>query len=416
MSENPLLNPSDASPKNPGTRLNPVLVKALASLEVQLDQELARYRRTRIGSRVPNPPRIVSSITAQSLGINLFTPTENPNPPSPTTQITTHKQLQEIISEKTTTERSPLGQIPSPHPQSAVTAKTPTPSPSNSSSIVPTTAKSNPTTNVPGVTNNSSVTDDYLESSEALLRSLTEEQEQKTTEEKSKSTSDGLLSPLGIGSMLLLLLASLTLGYVLFNPKSLPKFSFNGLFQRQSPKITGTTEVGEQNTPSQPETPTSPIPKYPNLAQEEFPEVNNPNDIVGLTPKAQATPSQPPIPVIAPPTPKTSPVAVTPTQAIAIPTPTTTPTPKITPTPEVSPQATQIPLTNIKPSSDGFYHVVTDNQGDNAFTKAKGIVGDAYLSDDKKMIYLGAVKSKTQVEQLLKQLKTQGINARVKQP
>ena len=401
MNDNPLLNPSDSSSKTSG--LNPVLGKALASLEVQLDQELARYRRTRIGSRTPNQPRMSSSIN-NPLGLNLFNPTENQAESSPTAKSSSQTQLQVPTPNKVTTE-------PSEQLQSTVTKKTPATSPSNSSSIVPATAKNDspagtdlsvPSNNVPDTTNHLQEPDDYLESSEALLRSLTEEQEQKITQGKTQKTSDGLLSPLGIGSMLLLLLASLTLGYILFNPKSLPKFSLNGLFQGQTSNNAGNTGV-EQNTPTQPQTQISPIAKYPNLAAEEFPEVNNPNDIVGLTPKAQVTPIVKPKPVI-PSAPKKLPVKATRVKS--------KPKPKNTP----KPKASQPPLTEIKPSADGLYHVVTDNQGDRSFTKARGIVSDAYLSDDKKVIFLGAIKSKAGAQKLLQQLKAKGINARIKQP
>ena len=256
--------------------------------------------------------------------------------------------------------------------------------------------------NVVNTTNNSQKPDDYLESSEALLRSLTEEQQKKVAQDKNQNTNDALLSPLGIGSMLLLLLASLTLGYVLFNPKSLPKFSLNGLFPGQTSNNGVNTGV-KQNNPIQPPTQISPIAKYPNLAAEEFPEVNNPNDIVGLTPKAQATPIVKPKPVI-PPAPKKSPVKATQVKS--------KPKPKNTP----KPKASQPSSTQIKPSSDGLYHVIMDNQGNKSLTKARSVVGDAYLSEDKKVIFLGAIKSKAGAQKLLQQLKAKGINARIKQP
>ena len=63
MNNNPLVNSANSSAKTSG--LKPALATVLASLEVQLDQELARYRRTRIGSRVPNQPRLQNIITNQ---------------------------------------------------------------------------------------------------------------------------------------------------------------------------------------------------------------------------------------------------------------------------------------------------------------------------------------------------------------
>ncbi|MTJ46343.1 hypothetical protein [Dolichospermum flos-aquae] len=50
MNQNPLID-STKSPQTPG--LNPTLTMALASLEIQLDQELTRYRRTRKNTKSP---------------------------------------------------------------------------------------------------------------------------------------------------------------------------------------------------------------------------------------------------------------------------------------------------------------------------------------------------------------------------
>lgn len=58
---------------------------------------------------------------------------------------------------------------------------------------------------------------DYLASSEELLRSIAEE-DPRRAEQEPNSLLDTLLTPLGVGSMLLLLLSSTTLGYVMMNP------------------------------------------------------------------------------------------------------------------------------------------------------------------------------------------------------
>ncbi|NJL81488.1 MAG: hypothetical protein HC917_26965 [Richelia sp. SM2_1_7] len=52
MSENPLSYSSGNQTSKP-SNLKPAISAALASLEVQLDEELARYRRTRISHRTP---------------------------------------------------------------------------------------------------------------------------------------------------------------------------------------------------------------------------------------------------------------------------------------------------------------------------------------------------------------------------
>jgi hypothetical protein len=65
---------------------------------------------------------------------------------------------------------------------------------------------------------NAAQLDDYLESSEELLKSLAS---QKAQVEVEKSFLDHLVTPLGIGSMFMLLLSSAMLGYVIMNPSSL---------------------------------------------------------------------------------------------------------------------------------------------------------------------------------------------------
>ena len=246
---------------------------------------------------------------------------------------------------------------------------------------------------------------DYLESSEALLRSLAEE-EPKT--HKSTHSNDTLLSPLGIGSMLLLLLASLTLGYVVLNPKSLSQFSLNGLFTQSAPTTADNTGDASKNVKTVAQPTLSPIPKYPNLASDEFPEVRDPNDVVSLKPKSQPTPPALPntVSVQNPTNPVTIPNVQPPVGL--------TSTPPSTLNPPQTPSNTQQKLdTQIKPSADGFYHVITDNQSDRSFASARQIIPDAYLSADGKFIYLGALKSKDKAQKLLQEVQAKGIQARI---
>jgi len=59
---------------------------------------------------------------------------------------------------------------------------------------------------------------DYLESSEELLRSLAEEE---AGAEQERSSIENLLTPLGIGSMMLMLIGSGMFGYLVMNPSTL---------------------------------------------------------------------------------------------------------------------------------------------------------------------------------------------------
>ncbi|HLO85708.1 MAG TPA: hypothetical protein VK203_11980 [Nostocaceae cyanobacterium] len=399
MSQNPLIDSGTQSSKAPG--LKPALASALASLEVQLDQELSRYRRTRHGSRKPSSVSAKTFISNQQQKSHGTGATLNTTQPATHTDTTTETSLALTLVKK---EQLNYTQIAAP--KDSVKKKTPPPPPpnpvintppqANSSSIVHTKANATGNENLVQKEETSTPPDDYLESSEALLRSLAEEQtaEQPTP---STSSSEGLLSPLGIGSMLLLLLASLTLGYVVFNPQTLPHLYLGKIFS-------GTNTANEENAESTgnsqpvaaPEL--TPIPKYPNLAANEFPEVRDPNDVVNLKPKVQ-------------PTTTTAPAASIPTPSNPVVVPNSSPT--IPPEPQVRTTENPAPIGEIKPSADGFYYVVTENQSAGALSAAREVVPDAYLSADQKYIYLGALRTPEQVQRRLQQLQARGIKARV---
>jgi hypothetical protein len=423
MSQNPLIHSGSQFSRTPS--LKPVLSAALASLEVQLDRELARYRRYRGTSRTSNQVQPANFTSSQ---LQYSTPTnKNVN-----NHIADGTIESVVASERQETPISPINnshlpptyitEIPTPPPppsaqipkvgmnETKVTEATQTePNTPQTTSIVP-TAKPKTESN----SNNSnfgvpptSQPDDYLESSEALLRSLTEEapKEQK----RPKANNHSLLSPLGIGSILLLLTASLILAYAVINPKGL---QFNGLFKRNNPASENSLTGGDNGQTSTGNVEVAPVPKYPNLAREEFPEVKNPNDVVGLNPKSSPIPAATNPPAIPNQIPQNQiPTQLLPQQAVPI-APTTTINP-----PSPSPLPTkEVPISEIKPSADGFYHLVIDNSDGNALANARKAVPDAYISDDKKLILLGAMKDKNGAQQLLNEVKAKGINARIRQP
>ena len=396
MNQNPLID-STKSPQTPG--LNPTLTMALASLEIQLDQELTRYRRTRKNTKSQTARSVESYTNYQTTTLSK----EIQLPAVPPVAIPSENSF---LTNETETINFPQ--------EFANSDIEETPTPPNleksTSSIVPTKIPSsdNPTlltTNDPPQQPN-----DYLESSEALLRSLTAEAPQNQTPNSPKSR-DSVLSPLGIGSMLLLLLASLTLGYVVFNPKNLPKFNFSSALNNNSSKTaenTQNTEIIENNSQLTGEPKITPIAKYPNLATQEFRQVRDPKDVVDLTPKVKPTPQ-----IIS------TPVAIQPSITPISPLPRLSPLPntlsKSTPLPK--PTATSLPLSeDVKPSANGYYYIIADNQGEKALTAAKQVVPDAYLSPNKKFIYLGALKTKDEIKRRLQQLEAKGIKGRLQQP
>jgi hypothetical protein len=449
MTQNPLNSSGIQSSKTPG--LKPALAAALASLELPLDQELARYRRTRTGLMSSNQSRVASymssqpqpltailttSSTAQSsvtevnsnvLAVSLPGNPQNNSAPAtakidvpPGSSVSVNPQNNPVPGTANTEELNNLN-VSSTSDSAKTRTQLPPPPPNFTSSIVPVVVKDTKSQNLVPPDDSPKNPNDYLESSEALLRSLTEEQPET---KKPINSSDSLLSPLGIGSMLLLLVASLTLGYVVFNAKSLQQWNLSKFFNGNSSPAPENTQEVESNVQRPIQPPSTSMPKYPNLAAQEFPEVRDPNDVVGLKPKAQPTLAIVPNPVLpqnprnaqeALPDPNTAlkpinPAALAPVQTLQPLPPTSTA--KISPKPIViSPE----PNAEIKPGTDGFYHVVIDNKGA-AFAEARQVVPDAYLSPNKELIYLGAFKTKEQVKKQMQLLQTRGIKARVQQP
>lgn len=420
MSENPLYYSDGQTPKP--SNLKPSLSAALASLEVQLDEELARYRRTRISRRTPIQKSLGSLISAtneaenntfnspnqqsltgeqaaayirQQQADNSHLQIKTPPPPPPIPETSPR------VTQKQETDSQPNQIIP---PQEEmVPPQNQTTSPQNQNRIVKVDINQNAQQNQDLSAPNNGTTkqpDDYLESSEALLRSLAEEQPSPQEQKQNQNTNhDSLLSPLSIGSMLLLLLASVTFGYIVFDLKNSPSSTFGGLFQRNQEVQPNKNTEDVSNIQAEPEL--TPIPKNPNLASDALPDINSIDDVAGATPKPKPTPTT------APPKQTATTVVEQMTPPVANTPATTIPEPEAAPTPQN--------LDEIQPSSGGFYNVIVDNTGDN-LSKVKKIVPDAYLSPEGKYVYLGAFKSKDRVKKHLEFLQENGITARVEQP
>jgi len=443
MSENPLYYSGNQTSKP--SNLKPALSAALASLEVQLDEELVRYRRTRIAHRTPiqkslggliaAKPQNQSAITvASSKNQQSLTPeqaaayirqqqassstpevkTPPPPPPVPETfsGVSSNKETKDTNSD--ISYSIPSNQVNQeqgvPFPEST-NAQNQTASASNQSSIVKAGISENtPHENIPLPKNdNTKQPDDYLESSEALLRSLQEEETPPQTK-KPKKNNDSLLSPLSIGSMLLLLVSSITFGYIIFNLDDLPSLSFGGLFKRNQEVSRSENNVNVSDTKSGEEQKLTPIPKNPNLASDALPGINSIDDVAGATPKAKPTP------IAKPPSPVTSPAPVERATTAEQPSPTVanTPTPA-QPVSETEAVTTPQNLDEIEPNNGGFYNVIVDNTGNN-LADVKKVIPDAYLSPEGKYVYLGAFKSKDRLKKHLELLKEKGITARVEEP
>ncbi|MDX2243481.1 MAG: hypothetical protein NW224_22600 [Leptolyngbyaceae cyanobacterium bins.302] len=259
------LHPSHPSSVMDKQALHPVLQVALASLDVQLEAELIRYRRQRaLGKAGYSPGTIAQRQVSRALDLMPATSQETLPPITSTSESGFH----------------PTATVP---PLASIASAVPTVAPTSHSLELKQLAEQYASQVAEAsdldVSGNGSP-DDYLESSEELLRTLSQEESQVQAEQ---GFMQSLLTPLGIGSMLLLLMSSALFGFVIMNPNSVTQ-----LLTRQSNQ----SEASSGGlTP--PETATDQLPQ-PNLANQEFPELSLGN--LGSIPLEQAmgSVSQPP--------------------------------------------------------------------------------------------------------------------------
>ncbi len=294
---------SNASSSNaPQSPLHPLLQSALGCLEVQLDDELTRYRRQRSAQPTPNRPFKANIRTKKKHGLDLISvkpsspnpaPTQQPNQANPSAATpypagsanpngsasgsSAHGHAGNHVSNG----HSHNGHSHNGHSHngvqasagSAIATLNPTQSPASREAAI---ATAPPTAHAhghiipvpPSEANNldaapdTAEPQDYLESSEHLLQSLVEEAQ--TTEQPQKSSwTNQLFTPLGIGSMLLLLVSSIGLGYVIANPDALSSITARW----QADDETSSTDLDAPITPSASQFDPS---GQPNLSSEEF--------------------------------------------------------------------------------------------------------------------------------------------------
>lgn len=395
MSQISSVESSPQSSATPG--LDPTLQAVLGNLDVHLEEELTRFRRQQPGKK-----------TLYTNGAN--------RPKS--------EKTLDLISVKATGGRTEgyangasaasnhgiAGEVEDLNPQQNISA--------------PDFASDLETNVSPGVETNYTQAappaatfmqpDDYLESSEALLKNLTPEPKQNPfTSETPERESDRLLSPLGIGSMLLLLLASATLGYVVMNPASVSHL--NRLFEPQKPKVAenpSKTAAAGGNTSG-----VKGIPTSPNLAAEEFGELTL-RSLSTVQPRVPFVPSPPPRPQVPVNTPAPIPGGVSSSVPLDLsrsllpqtspsataPVPTSAPTP-----------ATRQTAGRTAASGEDRYLVVMDYTGDRSLNQARKVAPNAFVRrlPEGRRIQLTAFPSAREARAKVQQLQKQGISAQL---
>jgi hypothetical protein len=481
MSQNTTIESTTPSLSNPS--IHPVLQAALGSIDVQLEEELARYRRQRAGRPVMSPSGLgrhqsrkpleliavdQAAKKTQRPALGMSTAPEisfpfvrmNPSQAATSDQETSYEPMEQMGQRESSF--SPPSESAGPlvagsgantdawdAAEDVTDQLDPAEKPAQAKGgLVPLgAAQSQP--------------EDYLESSEKLLRSLDQEEVPPRSQ---KRLIDKVLTPLGVGSILLLLLSGATLAYIFKNPSTLSALNPNRWF---GSKATTTAQQPTEPAPAK-TTPSENLPtiKGPNLAAEEFPEV-------GLDTLSHLEPSPTPTQSVVPTQPEGSGSGVTeqappvipnsalpgsssdissallpsPGQPETIPS-TVAPLAPLPALPTVTPRAnpsnlssvnsrpllaptTPVTKQNSKASSSAtpqaatpasakgnFYYVLMNYSSDRDLVQAKTLIPDAYVErfPEGKRIYMGAFKRESQAKTLLETLKKQGINASIYHP
>ncbi|MBW4658198.1 MAG: SPOR domain-containing protein [Drouetiella hepatica Uher 2000/2452] len=446
---------------SPDTQVpHPVLRAALDNLDVNLEEELIRYRRqqrlqsepygrrkavapprlnriptrpTQDGIRLPNVREAFHLHTTGEFPIGNSAASENP---VRTLFGTTADAASQAI-EPPAIEPPPLPQFPNEGIASyaqQIELSTHEPNAALQKLIQDNLSASTAASEAP---------EDYLESSEELLKSIQEETSSQRAQRR-PDLLDTLLTPLGIGSMLLLLLSSTTLGFVIMNPSVLGVFFAP---TASTPSPSPLTKV--------PTTPIDVAPPSPNLAAEEFKDLNldTLSTLPGSAKRPSAAPSkpaanqpssrandrstspatgaiapsdsrsqpqtyvepapQPELPAIAvesnPPIVE-APSAEAPVRSVAP-----------APAPQAAPPAAPSPeKTAVRPASpsESLYYVGTDYSSDSSLQQARQSVPDAYVRNlpGGAKVQLGAFTSEAAAQERVQELQQQGISAQVYKP
>ncbi|MBW4464813.1 MAG: SPOR domain-containing protein [Pegethrix bostrychoides GSE-TBD4-15B] len=510
--------PSPIEPFSPSDAitLHPTLQAVLDNLDVQIDAELSRYRRQRRNPNATPRRRPIAASAPDAIGIlkqNIQLPQPQssiyessaapakpiacPQPPArtaaqPAPQPVTQPAPQPVTQPVTqpATQSPPIQTWVAPAPVAPpVPAPAAAPDPAAITSyaeqydlsvyapdsvlqrlmqqLEPVTAPAAAPAAAPGLEESDEYRD-YLASSEELLRSIAEEESMRQPDQEPNSLLDTLLTPLGIGSMLLLLLSSTTLGYVVMNPSSI------GLRTAEDTASPAAKTANPANSADSSATENLPS---PNLAAEEFrdlgldtlssipksgasraikpssssaspskqatplghksasadtePKTRLTELPIVTTPELPAAPAVEPnfstvvIPAQQPAAPVSRPVQPAARKAAPPPAPAISPEPiSIAPPPVVPIQPAapvSEPATAAAPSdpSQGRYYVVTEYSGDPSLQEAREVVPDAYvrnIPDEGAKVQMGAFSDEAKAQQLQQDLRQQGIETEVYRP
>ncbi len=341
---------------------SPKLQQALSCLDLRLEDELTRYRRQRAGLSVAPIVLRPKQPPKKSLDPVAIAPTSEPAP-----------------------SEAPPKAISFDLGASAIRENPPQ---SDDSAMIPYEPETAGAALFELAGEDQAPPDDYLESSEHLLKSLKREEAKVEVE---RGFLQSLSTPFGIGSMLTLLLSSAMLGYVIMNPSIL-----NGFAQRTAQPETSEAPASEQASGD--------IPNSPPLDRDEFSEL-------GLDTLSVLRTKPAPVAIAPSPSPTPSPAAPS---AIVAPAPSIAPaTSSSVLLPAVSVPQTTTPALSVNPQGPQ-YKIEIPFTGDQSLAAARQVVPDAFVRSDGK-IQLAATLTARDAQKKAQQLKNRGLAAEVRQ-
>ncbi|AFZ14667.1 hypothetical protein Cri9333_3858 [Crinalium epipsammum PCC 9333] len=426
--------------------LHPVIQTALSSLDIQLEEELVRYRRQKAGHSVM-PNSTLGRTTTHLIDLMAVDGAESINQPSASGMATPISMMPPSLANPEV-----QASVKSTHPNHNTASTT-----DNLESAQPEAENLRSDSDM-GETSHTRETsfggdlvyqgaiptppNDYLASSEELLRSLAEEEAEL---HKERSLRDNLLTPLAVGSLLLLLLTSATLGYIVTNPSVLQYLGGNR-FSKSQPEVAPPTTQSSITDKTASETP---ITQGPNLAAQEFVDLNI-NNLSTLKMSDSASKSEgeaksnsaikPKATSLKPATaenaspqnladallpPEIQPIVGMPTLVGPPPAAQQTLTSKTVA--KLSPEAKKIQppaatankvAANPAQLPKGYYYVLANYQSDRQLANIRKIVGDAYVLKfpQGSRIKMAAFDKESQAKTFIQVLQKKGISASVYRP
>lgn len=385
-------------------RLHPVLQGALRSLDVNLESELKRYRRQKTGE-LPRPSGMTASYQngkgSDVMSVMAGLPALQ-NPWLLTAQSDGDRALNmpEVRPEENHRNREQQGGDLS----LALTAAAGSTGDDLGATMLTAISRTAPDKEV-AITELEKEPDDYLESSEELLKSLASpaEAEAVTWKNPERKRKNNLLTPLGIGSILLLLMTGGTLWFVGTDPFLVRHLKRSRLRVESNPeKITKTTYPKQVNT---------------NISERAAVDLNLDSlSTLPTSPSSSPQPVESPAvrqrsPQVEPKLPINSPVIPQPSVQI----PAVVPIPRTRVSGARDLRASGLSTIGTDAAFEQYYYVVTPDRGEDSLEKIAEIIPEATVRDfpQGRKIQLGVFREEARALSLVEKLAGQGISAQI---